>query len=149
MGLAPFIMKVTFVCPECVKKQAADVEVFVINGKSWFAFTCERCKVWWIMEVHEASGKKAKELPPDSLEPQTRIFNRVTNELQPLLTQKIIDSAKIRIFRSIGKTIEVQPLGDIKLREGDLADFADGLGKPSRMKVGRVKMNIGNRGFKK
>jgi hypothetical protein len=149
MRLAPIIMKVAFICPECVKKQTANVEVLVVEGKSCFAFMCEKCMASWIMEVFEANWEKTKKLPPGTIEPQTQIFVKFTSELQPLMKKKAIDSLKIRFLKSIGKTTEVQPLGGVNLNVDDLSGCSGSMAKTNQVKASFVKMKIGNRGIKK
>lgn len=149
MRLAPIIMKVVFICPECVKKQTGYVEVLYAEGKSYYAFACSKCMASWFMEVFESNWKNAKKLPPGTIEPQTKIFIKFTSELQPLMKKKAIDSLKIRLLKSIEKTTKVQPLGGINLNADDLIGFPGSMAESNQVKASFVKVKIGNKGIKK
>ena len=129
----PFVTEIAFYCPECGKKKKVGVEVWITLKKNYFAFECSECTRRWIIDVCEA---KARTAPVDGFsrmsEPQVQFINRITNELQPLVRKEIMNRGNVRIIKSIGKTIGVQPLGRIKAEDFSLLDVAgrsEGWGK--------------------
>ena len=121
----PFVTEVAFYCPECGKKKKVGVEVWITLKKNYFAFECRECKRRWIIDVCE---RKARTAHADGFshmsEPQVQFINRITNELQPLVRKEIMNRGNVRIIKSIGKTIGVQPLGEIKIDDSGLFDLA-------------------------
>mgnify|MGYP001765705367 CR=1 FL=1 len=150
---APFLTEVTFYCPECGRKRKAEVKVWVILEKNCFAFACKDCRNWWIIDIKAALGAKATrpgESPPLS-EPQVQIINRITSELQPKIRKEISERNAIRIVKSIGKTIEVQPLGKLKIERPDLFGAIGAVPgwHRGRADATKVKLGMKMRGLKK
>jgi len=133
-GQAPYIKEVVFYCPGCGRKRSADVQVVITPEKNFFSFACEDCGRAWIVDVFEAFGDNQHPGNfPTTTEPQVEILARLTNELQPMISKGIIDLERIRIARSIGRPIEVRPLGEIKIGRAGLFDFAGKLGGWARI----------------
>ncbi len=150
---APFLTEVTFYCPECGRKRKAEVKVWVILEKNCFAFACKDCRNWWIIDIKAALGAKATRpgASPPLSEPQVQIINRITSELQPKIRKEISERNAIRIVKSIGKTIEVQPLGKIKIYNPDFFNLSSGLNGWEKVEMAgtRIKTGAKIRGLKK
>lgn len=142
-GRVPFITEVIFYCPECGKKKRVDVEVWITSKKNYFTFECKECQNRWIVDICKA---KSRTLPIGGFfpttEPQVQFINRITNELQPMLKKEIVGQGKIRIIKSIGETIEVQPLGKIKIGDADLFDFSGGSEGLGRIGIGGARIKV-------